>query len=426
MAGRPATLGPPTERCRARDELSSVPSRGPDSIGFVRVLQGSGADRSPDRDGLSPSDCSTSQNVSAAASRQRSRPRIRGSVRRDLVDERRMPPGTRSPPSLAPAAPPASVPNRRVAQAGQWAERRSGRPVVPAIRRRQGFTHRAVWDNTISTSRGRAPPGNNLRSGVPSPCAIVCRVQTSPRCGPAIRPQKRGHPRHAREVACRCLLHQGSARRSESTLATVTASPVTATIRTGRPAAGSRPGVACHERSPPVARRHERLPVTAGHPAETSTTGMRPASGSVRTWTRMPPSRAPTAAGIPGARAGPAPRQRWTTAWKSQPATHPAAAPVGESGREPGAGRSLSPRTTAPTLPRWIAPVAVASASARWGSSASAPPSVSPTRSPGAHHAYSSGKNPPPGSVPERIPRSRKIQSVPPAAPARASGSAVR
>ena len=186
-------------------------------------------------------------------------------------------------------------------------------------------------------------------------------------------------------------LPQGSARRSESTLAIVTASPVAATIRAGRPPAGSLPGnppgAASPERPAPVARRHERLPVTAGHAAEASKTGMRPASGSVRTWTRMPPRRAPAPAGIHGARAGPSPTQPWTAAWKSQPAAHPAAVPAGERGREPEAGRSLSPRTTAPTLPRWIAPVAVASASARCGSSASAPPSASPTSSPGAHHA---------------------------------------
>lgn len=239
----------------------------------------------------------------------------------------------------------------------------------------------------------QVPPGHDPRSGLPapmrhrapSPGTPVPRPAT-PACGPAIRPEEEGMPA-MRTAACRRPLRQGSARRSESTLATVTASPVAATIRADRPPAGSVPGGACAGRLPPAARRHERVPVTAGHAAETSTTAMRPGSGSVRTWTRAPPSRPPAAAGIPGARAGPSPRQRWTAAWKSQPAPHPAAAPVTEKGRDPEAGRSLSPWTTAPTLPRWIAPVAVASASARSGSSASAPPSASPTRSPGAHHA---------------------------------------
>lgn len=62
-------------------------------------------------------------------------------------------------------------------------------------------------------------------------------------------PPVRRPARHAREAAGHSPLRQGSARRSESTLATVTASPVTATIRAGRPPAGSpllvRPRVAC-------------------------------------------------------------------------------------------------------------------------------------------------------------------------------------
>ena len=214
---------------------------------------------------------------------------------------------------------------------------------------------------------------------------VCSRARTRLAAGAKVRqPCARGHGRSS--------LRQGSARRSESTLATVTASPVAATIRsTGRPPAGYPPrippGIATPEWLAPVAMRYERLPVIAGHAAETSRTGMRPASGSVRSWTRKPPRRAPAAAGIHGVRAGPSPRQRWTAVWKSQPAAHPAAAPTGDRGKEPGAGTSLSPRTTAPTLPRWIAPVAVARASARCGSRASAPPRASPTSNPGAHHA---------------------------------------